>query len=281
MCTFALSIERGQKYRFQFEFAIIYEDGVLTRLKYALFVGSLLAHHREDAMMKKRTKKESRAVSMLGSPSSSQNLLPIKLPRPKLDRSKSVWNALQQRKTIREISNRKLSLQALSNLLWAACGVNRKKGPFGIPSRTAASASNSQEIDLYVAMQEGIYLYDAFHHKLVPVLAGDLRALAIGPGQASLVAGAAVHLIYVVDIDRLSHTFGYQEPGLQDPEIQKSYYFVDTGLIAGNVYLFAAAEGLAAWFHNCNKPALSARLNLRPQQRVLFGQTIGYRTKTS
>lgn len=67
-----------------------------------------------------------------------------------------------------------------------------------------------------------------------------------------------------------------QEPGLKDPEIQKSYYNVAVGLIAGNVYLFAASQGLAAWFHNCNKPELATVLKLRPQQRVLFAQTVGY-----
>ena len=210
---------------------------------------------------------------------SAKGFLTIKLPKPTLSRSTSVFKTLQQRKTIREISDKKLSLQVLSNLLWAAYGVNRKKGPFGIPGRTAASASNSQEIDLYVAMQEGIYLYDAFHHRLIPVVAGDLRALAIGPGQANFVAKAPVQLIYIADVYKLTHTSGYQEPGLQDPEIQKSYYYVDTGLIAGNVYLFAASQGLASWFHNCNKSALTAKLNLRADQRVLFGQTVGYPAK--
>jgi Nitroreductase family len=220
-------------------------------------------------MISKRGKDISQPVSL-------QHLLPLGLPRPTSGRSTSVSKALQQRRTIREISDRKLSMQVLSNLLWAACGVNRKKGPFDIPGRTAASASNSQEIDLYVAMEEGIYLYDAFHNRLVPVVAGDLRALAIGPGQADFVAKAPVQLIYVVDINKLTNTSGFQEPGLQDPEVQKSYYFVDTGLIAGNVYLFAASQGLASWFHNCNKPGLAAKLDLRPEQRVLFGQTIGY-----
>ena len=108
-------------------------------------------------MINKGIKKES------GDSSSLQNLLPIVLLKPKLDSGKSVLKALQQRKTIREISDKKLSLQALSNLLWAACGVNRKKGPFGIPGRTAATASNSQEIDLYVALEGGTYLYDPFY----------------------------------------------------------------------------------------------------------------------
>ena len=125
-------------------------------------------------------------------------------------------------------------------------------------------------------MREGTYVYDASHHMLAPVIAGDLRALAIGPGQQNFVARAPVHLIYVVDVNKLSNSSGFQEPGLQDPEIQKSYYYVDTGLIAGNVYLFAAYQGLAAWFHNCDKSGLTARLKLRAEQRVLFGQTVGY-----
>jgi hypothetical protein len=209
----------------------------------------------------------------------AQNMQPIVLLKPKPDKGKSVLKVLEKRKTIREISDKKLSLQILSNLLWAACGINRKKGPFGIPSRTAASASNSQEIDVYVALKEGIYLYDAFQHILVPVIAEDLRTLAIGQGQVSIGDKAPVRLIYVADINKLVNTAGYQEPGLQNPEVQKSYYFVDTGLIAGNVYLFAASQELAAWFHNCNKPALTSKLKLRDDQRVLFGQTVGYPVK--
>jgi len=230
-------------------------------------------------MYNKRTKKESQGASGPGDPASLQNLLPILLLKAKLDSRKSIFKALKQRKTIREISDKKLSQQTLSNLLWAACGVNRKKGPFGIPGRTAATASNSQEIELYIAFQEGIYFYDAFHHRLLPVVAGDFRALAIGPGQPNFAANAPVHFIYIVDVKKLSNTSGFQEPGLKDPEIQKSYYYVDTGLIAGNVYLFAASQGLASWFHNCNKPGLTAKLKLRADQRVLFSQTIGYPVK--
>jgi nitroreductase len=103
---------------------------------------------------------------------------------------------------------------------------------------------------------------------------GDLRA-KVGRGRGGSGARAPVRLIYVVDIARFARA-RFQEPGLKDEEIQKSYYFVDTGLIAGNVYLFAASQGLAAWFHNCDKPGLARELNLRPDQRVLFAQTVGY-----
>jgi hypothetical protein len=204
----------------------------------------------------------------------------IELPKPAPDRRKSLVRALAARKTVREIGPRKLSLQTLSNLLWAACGVNREKGPFGIPGRTAGSASNSQEIDLYVALPEATYLYDPFRHRLEPVVAGDLRPHAISAGQAAAGgdtgADAPVRLIFVADLDRLANTKGFVEPGLRDPDVQRSYYYVDTGLIAANVYLLAASAGLAAWFHNCDRKALSRKLKLRDDQRALFGQTVGY-----
>ena len=200
----------------------------------------------------------------------------IVLPRPSLAIDKSLVRALRLRRTTREISARSLPLQVLSNLLWAACGVNRKRGPFGIPGRTAASASNSQELDVYVALAAGTYLYDPLGHRLEPVATGDLRRLAIGRGQDFAGAEAPVRLLFVADIDRLANTRGYQEPGLRDPKVQRAYFYVDTGLIAANVYLYAASVGLAAWFHNCDKAGLAARLGLRADQRVLFGQTVGY-----
>ncbi len=210
------------------------------------------------------------------SPREVPGLRAIQLPLPAIDRGASLFTALEQRKTTRTFSAAALPAQLLSNLLWAACGVNRRAGPFGGTGRTAASASNSQEIDVYVALREGIYLYGAPDHVLAPVVAGDLRSGALTPGQHGVDVKAPVQLIYVVDIHRLTHTAGFQEPGLHDPEVRKSYYFVDTGLIAGNVYVFAAAHGLAAWFHNCDKSGLAQKLELRAQQHVLFAQSVGY-----
>ena len=202
------------------------------------------------------------------------DLQPIALVPPQTDGGKSVLAALKERKTIRNIRDEKLSGQMLSNLLWAAWGVNRQSGPFGQIGRTAASASNSQEIDLYVVLPEGTYLYEAVNHRLDPVVAGDLRAKVSAHGRGGAMTKAPAILIYVVDIAKYSKS-RLQEPGLKDAETQKSYYNVATGLIAGNVYLFAASQGLAAWFHNCNKPALAAELKLCPQQRVLYAQTVG------
>jgi len=111
---------------------------------------------------------------------------------------------------------------------------------------------------------------------LTPVAAGDLRRLALGARQGEAGADAPLRLVFVADVDKLEHTSGFEEPGLHDPEVQRSYYYVDTGLIAGNVYLFAASRGLAAWFHNCDRAALSAKLNLGDRRRPLFAQTVGY-----
>jgi hypothetical protein len=207
-------------------------------------------------------------------PGPAVGLGPITLVKPQADGGKSVLAALWERKTTRTISDKTLPPQVLSDLLWAAFGVNREKGPGGGIGRTAASASNSQEIDIYVALPEGVYLYEAVPHRLAPVVEGDLRA-KVGRGRRGSGATAPVRLIYVVDIAKFAKA-RFQEPGLKDAEIQKSYYFVDTGLIAGNVYLFAASQGLAAWFHNCDKPGLAKELNLRPDQSVLFAQTVGY-----
>jgi len=229
--------------------------------------------------MNEKLEKETSGISALVNLSTLPDLAPILLLKPKSGKGKTVMKALKQRKTVREISEKKLSLQTLSNLLWAACGVNRKKGPFGVPGRTSASASNSQEIDLYVAFEEGTYWYDAIGNRLLPVAAEDLRPLAIGQGQVSFGDKSPVRLIFVADIDKLANTSGYQEPGLQNPEVQKSYYFVDTGMMAANVYLFAASQGMVAWFHNCNKTILTEKLKLRTEQKVIFGQTVGYPVK--
>ena len=200
----------------------------------------------------------------------------LQLPAPARDPDDPILPAFERRKTIRDISPAPLSLQQLSDLLWSAFGVNRTVGPFGSPGRTAGSASNSQEIDLYVALADGAYLYDATLCRLGLVTDGDLRASAMTPGQQGVTPAAPVQLIYVADLHRLTHTVGFEEPGLHDPEVQKSYYYVDTGLIAENVYLFAAAHGLAAWFHNCDRICLAERLGLNAGQRVLFAQSVGY-----
>lgn len=204
--------------------------------------------------------------------SSTPALDPITLVKPETDGGRSVLAALKDRRTNRNVSEKRLPPQILSNLLWAAFGVNRQEGVLrGRIGRTAASASNSQEIDLYVALAEGVYLYEAIPHRLSPVVSGDFRSRS---GRRSA-AKAPVNIFYVADIAKYREA-PFQEPGLKDPEVQKSYYYAATGLIAGNVYLYAASQGLAAWFHNCDKVNTAKEFKLRPEQRVLFSQTVGY-----
>ncbi len=119
----------------------------------------LITESKQGNMNRKRSVKPSKKNAV--SAGTVQDLPPISLPSPRFDHGESVFTALKKRRTVRAVRGKKLPLQMLSNLLWAACGVNRKNGPFGVLGRTAASASNSQEIDLYVALQEGIYLYKA------------------------------------------------------------------------------------------------------------------------
>lgn len=156
---------------------------------------------------------------------SPTDLEPITLVKPETEGGKSVLAALLERRTNRSVSAKPLPLQVLSNLLWAAFGVNRAEGTLrGRTGRTAATASNSQEIDLYVALPEGVYLYEAVHHHLMPVVSGDFRARS---GRRAA-ATAPINIFYVVDIAKYKDA-PFQEPGLKDPEVQKSYYFSATG----------------------------------------------------
>lgn len=200
------------------------------------------------------------------------DLGPVTLPEPGKDGGKSVLAALWERQTNRDVSEKKLPDQMLSNLLWAAFGINRERASHGKPGRTAPSASNSQEIDLYVALPEGVYLYDAGGHRLVPVVAGDFRTRS---GRRAA-ATAPVNIFFVVDRSRYDQGPNQPDRSIGDAEVQKSYYYVATGLIAQNIYLFAASQGLAAWFHNCDKTNTAREFKLRPEQQVLYAQTVGY-----
>jgi hypothetical protein len=205
-------------------------------------------------------------------PSSSSALQAIVLQKPEKDGGKSILASISERRTTRSVSSKELPMQVISNLLWAGFGVNRDSGGFGKKGRTAPSASNSQEIDLYVALPGGVYIYEAVGHQLLPVAEGDFRARS-GRGKA---ATAPLNIFYIADLSR--YDLGPTQPDrkIGDPEIQKSYYFTDTGFIAQNIYLYAASIGLAAWFHNCDKENTVKEFNLKPSQRVLFAQTVGY-----
>jgi SagB-type dehydrogenase family enzyme len=188
----------------------------------------------------------------------------IPLPKPQIDGGKPLMEALKERKSAREFGPEKIPLQVLSNLLWAASGVNRPESG----RRTAPTAANWQEIDIYLAMAEGLYLYEAKSHLLKPVLAEDIRALA---GRQAFVKDAPLNLIYVADFSRISR--GTNE--------EKDFFSAtDTGFIAQNVYLFCASEGLATVVRaNIDKPSLAKAMKLGPDQRITLSQTVGYPRK--
>jgi SagB-type dehydrogenase family enzyme len=193
----------------------------------------------------------------------AQELKPIKLPEVRKDGGKPLMQALSLRRTTREFSTEKLPLQVLSNLLWAAWGINRPE----TGGRTAPSAVNWQEIEIYVAMQEGLFVYDPKAHVLNPVLAKDIRAAT---GLQDFVKDVPVNLVYVADFSKMKAS----------DEDKVFYSAADTGFIAQNVYLFCASEGLATVVRNMvDKPALAKTMNLEAQQRVILTQSIGYPKK--
>jgi nitroreductase len=184
----------------------------------------------------------------------------IKLPAPKTEGGMPLMQALKERKSGREFSSKKLPMPVLSNLLWAAWGVNRPDG-----HRTAPSARNSQEMDVYVAMSDGLFLYEPKQHQLQKILAEDIRAAT---GTNDYVKDAALNLIYVADLTRAN---------LKDPAAIEFYSGADTSFLAQNVYLFCASEGLSAVVRgSINRPELAKIMKLRPDQKITLAQSVGY-----
>ncbi len=188
----------------------------------------------------------------------------IRLLKPQTEGGRPLMQVLKDRKTSRSFSSEKLSLQMLSNLLWAAFGINRPDSG----KRTAPSAVNWQEIDLYVVFPEGSYLYDAKNHLLQPVSQGDFRGIT---GRQSFVRDASVNLVYVADFSRM---------GRASNEDKEFYSAADTGVIVQNVYLYCASEGLATGVRAMiDKPALAKALQLRPDQKITLAQSNGFPKK--
>jgi nitroreductase len=145
----------------------------------------------------------------------------------------------------------------------------------GSGGRTAPSAINVRDIDLYVFLPEGVYLFDAVAHGLKPVLAGDHRAKT---GTQAGVGKAPVSLVYVADFDKYGAGRGPMR--VTDPAIQTAWSNSHVGFIAQNVYLYAASEGLASWFRAfVDHAGVASLLSLRPAQKVLYSQGIGYPAK--
>jgi len=189
---------------------------------------------------------------------------PPALPAPDRAGGKPLMQALKLRQSTRAFTPTKLPVQILSDLLWAGAGINRPDSG----KRTAPSARNWQEIDIYVATSEGLYLYDAKAHRLQPVLPDDIRAMT---GGQPFVKDAPVNLVYVAD---------YSKMGDSTPEDKMLYSGADTGLISQNVYLFCSSEKLATVVRGLiDRPALAKAMKLRPDQKITLAQSVGYPRK--
>jgi nitroreductase len=204
------------------------------------------------------------ALLLAAAAATAQGLAPIKLPAPVTDGGKPLMEALKARQSAREFAPDKLPAQMLANLLWAAWGINRPDG-----GRTAPSASNRQEIEIYVTLPEGAYLWDAKANTLMPVAAGDLRAAT---GTQPFPATAPVNLVYVADMGKAGRP-------ATDPQ-QMVNVGADTGFIAENAYLYCASAGLATVVRaSVPKETLAKALKLRDTQVIVLAQTVGYPKK--
>ncbi|HNS32989.1 MAG TPA: nitroreductase family protein [bacterium] len=182
------------------------------------------------------------------------------LPEPQISGGKPLMDALSQRKSLRSFSQKEISRQVLSNLLWAAFGVNRPESG----RRTAPSASNAQEIDIYVATAQGVFVYDAKANQLKPVIQEDIRGIS---GRQAFIKDASLVLIYVADYRRM-----------RGQDAQKDFYSAtDTGFISQNVYLFCASEGLSTVVVGItDRKVLGEKLGLAAEQKVILVQPVGY-----
>ncbi len=188
----------------------------------------------------------------------------IKLPAPQITGGLPLMQALAKRQSARSFSAKPLPLQTLSNLLWAANGINRPAAG----KHTAPSARNMQEIDIYVALPEGLYLYDAKAHALRLITAQDLRHLT---GSQAFCAQAPLNLVFVADYSRM---------GKSDDEQKKFYSATDCGFISQNVYLFCASEGLNTVVRaSIEREPLAKAMQLRPEQKIILAQTVGFATE--
>jgi nitroreductase len=188
-------------------------------------------------------------LSFVATLSFAQENHPMKLPQSQLEKGMSLMQALHARKSTREFSAEKLSTHVLSDLLWAAFGVNRPE----TGGRTAPSTRNWQDIDIYVATADGLFLFDAKSHALKMILAKDIRALT---GTQDFVSSAPVNLIYVSDFTRMDSDTSQED--------RKTAVAIDTCFIGENVYLYCASAGLANVVRgSIDKEALAKAMTLK------------------
>jgi len=186
----------------------------------------------------------------------------IKLLEPDKTLNVSLMQALTDRASQREFADKSLSLEDLSSLLWAANGVNREDG-----KRTAPSAVNAQDIDIYVCMASGAYLYDAKESQLTRITSEDLRPAVCGKQPME----APVFLVMIADLSR------YPEGLASQRQLVESFAAMDAGYVSGNIELYCAAAKLATVPRaSMDKEALAKALNLKDTQIPLLNNPVGY-----
>ncbi len=191
----------------------------------------------------------------------SQDLKPIALPPPQTEIGKPLMKALTLRQSSRSFAPTPLPLQELSNLVWAANGINRQESG----KRTAPSAMNWQEVDVYVVLKEGAYLYEPKSHALQPVAAGDLREAT---GRQEFTTIAPLNLVYVSDQSRMSRA---------SEQDKIMWGAADVGFAAQNVYLYCASQGLSVVVRGMiDREKLGPALKLKADQKIILAQTVGY-----
>jgi nitroreductase len=200
-------------------------------------------------------------AGLAGTSDAQTSIESIKLPTPRMDGGLPLMQALARRRSIRAFSGRNLDKQMMSDLLWAAFGINRPE----TGDRTAPSWRHSIETDIYACTAEGVFLYEPKTNELRRVLEADIRAKT----SAMVFAGSApVVLVYVADLSRMA-----QAPR----EEQASVALVDSGIIGQNVYLFCASAGLATVIlGTVDRAGLPKRMGLPDNQIVTFAQPVGY-----
>lgn len=184
----------------------------------------------------------------------------IKLPDPQLEKGKPLMQVLKERQSIRSYSTSEVSLQELANLLWAANGINRKESG----RRTAPTAQNKQEIEVYVSNKEGLFRYDAQKHALITIHNRDIRAIT---GTQPYVGTAPLNLIIVANLSKMGN----------DPQANLQTANIDAGYVSQNIYLYCASENMATVVRgSVDRQKLATEMGLAPNFHIVVAQTVGY-----
>lgn len=191
----------------------------------------------------------------------------IKLPVPQKDLDFPLMKALEKRRSVRKWKDTTLSDQELSNLLWAACGTTKQETKTSKSKRTAPSGCNSQEIKVYVALKNGVFLYDEKNHQLVQTLSKDIREYI---GTQKMMHSAPVGLVYVSDYSKMTSFL------FRDDEHRWFMSGTDTGFISQNVYLYCAAAKLnTVVLGLVNRNKLHKVMGLKECEKVVYTQVVG------